>query len=183
MLLAVLSDTHGRAPGAAAALRLLNERDPAAFLHCGDAGDRRRPPGAVLDALARAAAGRPAFTSSPATTTPTRAALRAACEERGIIYGDPAVFTLNGARICGTHGTRGEQADLAADGLERGVRSPWCAAATRTGGRGRCGSYGTHRTALLNPGACWRAAVRGAAVVDLSDPASPTCEFLDVPKP
>ena len=123
MLLAVLSDTHGRAPEAAAALRLLNERDPAAFLHCGDVGDRRRPPDAVLDELARAAAGRPAYVV-PGNNDPDRAALRAACEERGIIYGDPVVFTLNGARICGTHGTRGEQADLAADGLERRVLRP-----------------------------------------------------------
>ena len=180
MLLAVLSDTHGRAPGAAAALRLLNERDPAAFLHCGDAGDRRRPPGAVLDALARAADGRPAYVV-PGNNDPDRAALWAACEERGIIYGDPAVFTLNGARICGTHGTRGEQADLAADGLNGEPFALVCSGHThRRAWEVR--DYGTHRTALLNPGACWRAAVRGAAVADLTDPAGPTCEFLDVPK-
>ena len=42
---------------------------------------------------------------------------------------------------------------------------------------------GVRRVCLLNPGALWRAAARSAAVVDLSDPAAPACEFLDVPRP
>ena len=111
----MLSDTHGRAAGAALALRLLEEHAPAAFLHCGDVGDRRREPGPVLDALAATAAGRPAYVV-PGNNDPDPAALRAACEGRGLIYGDPAVFTLNGVRICGTHGTTGEQLRYAAAG-------------------------------------------------------------------
>ena len=180
MLLAVLSDTHGRAPEAAAALRLLNERNPAAFLHCGDVGDRRRSPDAVLDEFARAAAGRPAHVV-PGNNDPDRAALRTACEDRGLIYGDPAVFTLSGARVCGTHGTRGEQATLAADGLNGEPFALVCSGHThRRAWEVR--DYATHRTALLNPGACWRAAVRGAAAVNLTNPEALTCEFLDVPR-
>ena len=180
MLLAVLSDTHGRVAEAVAALTILNARDPGAFLHCGDVGDRRHGPGPVLDALADAAGGRPAFVV-PGNADPDPAALRAACEDRGLTFGDPVVFTLNGVRTCGTHGTRREQQKYAAGGVGGGPVDVVCSGHThRRSWEVR--EVGGRRVALLNPGACWRAAERTVAVLDLSDPAGPAAEFLTVPR-
>ena len=173
--LAVLSDTHGRGPGAAAALELLCRRDPHAFVHCGDVGDRRLGPAAVLDELENAAAGRPVYL---VPGNADAAGLREEAEGRGFVCGPgplalPADLT-GGVRVGVVHGhERGGPASAAGSGRFEVV----CRGHSHRRRWERVGE-----TWVLNPGACWRAAVRSAAVLTLVPGGPPGCEFLEVPK-
>ena len=180
----MLSDTHGRAPETAAALALLARFAPAAFLHCGDVGDGRFyrdgtcGPDPVLDLLAGAADDRPVYLC-PGNNDRDPASLRAAAEDRGFVYGDPVVFELGGVRVCGTYGTRGEQARFAARGVEGEPVDLVCSGHTHVAAWEER-EVGGRTVRLLNPGAAWRARPRTVAVVDLG---ALTAEFVEVPRP
>ena len=185
MTLAVLSDTHGRGPATAAALAALERFAPAAFpctagtwATVGSIGTGTCGPGPVLDLLAGAADGRPVYLC-PGNNDRDPAALRTAAEERGFVYGDPVVFEVGGVRVCGTHGTRGEQARFAARGVGGGPVDLVCSGHTHVAAWEERQVDG-RVVRLLNPGAVWRARPRTVAVVDLD---ALTAEFVEVPRP
>ena len=176
---AVLSDTHGRAAAAAAALAVLNARDPDVFVHCGDVGDARLGHDGVLDELARAAAGRPVhLVAGNADRDP--AALAAAAAARGLHFHEaPALLELAGVWVGLLHGHEpGGPARAAASGRFDVVshghthRRRWAWLEGPAGGTGG-------RVRVLNPGAAWRADPRGVAVLELP---GMTAELSDVPR-
>ncbi len=199
--LAVLSDTHGRLPETVAALAVLNAHAPDRFVHCGDVGGGKRSAHGVLNELARVAAGRPVHLV-PGNNDRDPAALAELAAERGLHYGDPALLEVDGVRVCVTHGTRGEQDDFAAEGVDGAFHDLILSGHTHRpawetqrfpgdggpddGGPDDGGpdDGGERVVRLLNPGACWRASPRTVALLDLPtpDPTSWEATFLEVPR-
>jgi len=178
MRLAVLADTHGRVPETVAALSVLNAHAPDVFLHCGDVGGGRYSSHGVLTELARVAAGRPAYLV-PGNNDRVPQTLAALAAERGLHYGDPIVVELAGVRVCVTHGTRNEQNDFAEHGVDGLPCDLVCSGHTHLQAWEER-EFDGRPVRLLNPGACWRAAPRSVALVDL--PAM-KATFLEVPRP
>lgn len=153
MILGILSDTHGRAKIAAAAVRALRDRGAEYLIHCGDVGSR-----AVLDALA---GGDPPAAVVWGNTDHDRHDLEVYANHLGIRHDHPVLrLTLGGKRVVVTHGDNGRalaevfarpretdfllvgHTHVAADDAHNGVR-------------------------VINPGALHRASVKTVATLDL----------------
>ena len=167
MIVGLLSDTHGRADAAAAAVRLLLDRGAEHLIHCGDVGDGARGR-AVLDAMA----GHPALFVFGNNDVDERELARYA-GDLGIACGrNHGRIELGGKRAVVTHGddaklVRKTLAEQAVDYLFVGhTHVPL----DRRDGRVR----------TVNPGALYRAAVKTVAVLDT---AAETVEFLPVTVP
>ncbi len=165
MIVGLLSDTHGRADAAAAAVRLLLGRGAEQLIHCGDVGDGPRGR-AVLDALA---GNVPALFVFGNNDYDDRELARYAAD-RGVACGHHyGQIELGGKRAIVTHGDdpkllRKAAADPRAAYLFVGhTHVPL----DRSDGRLR----------TVNPGALYRAAVKTVAVLDT---AADAVEFVTV---
>ena len=175
MKLALISDTHGRAAAARAALELLDEHAPDRFLHLGDVGARGFPPGGVLDELARVAAGRPVDLLA-GNADPDPAALAAAAADRGLTYRDGLIhLELAGLTLAGLHG---HETDGGAAVIGSGRYDAVLHGHTHRR-RDETAEAGGRTVRIINPGAAWRATPRSCAILDLPGLA---VTFLDVPK-
>lgn len=149
VILGILSDTHGRAATAAAAVERLTALGCGHFLHCGDVGDD------VLDLLP---AGRSTFVFGNCDFDPTLLrcqadALGVECLETG------GTLTLDGVGVAVTHGDdRQKVRELLADPAVRYLFTGH--------------THVTHdrregRVRWINPGALHRAARKTVATLDL----------------
>lgn len=165
MLIGVLSDTHGKAKRARAAVRLLEKVGAAALVHCGDVGSE-----AVLDELA----GRPTSFIWGNTDEDTDG-LAAHARSLGLDPPGrcPRVLHLAGRTIHVYHGHEPEFARLLRR-LEQSAAASAPAAAdapdvvlyghTHVADQRRLGSV-----LLVNPGALHRAARYSVATIDLRE--------------
>jgi len=161
LLIGILSDTHGRAETAAAAISLLRSRGAEFFIHCGDVGDE-----SVLDQLAGLSA---AFVWG--NTDWDRVPLKRYAEQLGIAcHGAMADLTLGGKRIAVHHGDDSrtmrqildeQQFDYLLHGHTHEKRLE------------RIG-----RTLIINPGALHRAREKTAALLDTNND---HVQFLVIP--
>lgn len=151
MVIGILSDTHGRADAAAAAMRLLKGAGAAFFVHCGDVGTE-----AVLDALA----GEPAafvFGNCDWDRDPLRryaALVGVAC------HGTVADLDLGGKRVAVVHG---DDARLRQQLLAAGTYDYLFQGHTHVP-HDEC----VGRTRVINPGALHRAKMKTVATLDLA---------------
>ena len=149
MRIGILSDTHGRVPNAAAALKVLAHADVEHYLHCGDVGDE-----GVLDLLA----GLP-IAVVWGNNDYDRAHLADYARRLGIlIYDDLADITLAGKRIAVTHG---DNSALLHQLLNAQQHDYIFQGHTHVAADERFG-----RTRLINPGALHRTARPSVAVLD-----------------
>ena len=160
MLVGVLSDTHGRAQAAQAAVQRLQGRGAEHLLHCGDVGTTE-----VLDALAGLPA---AFVFG--NTDWNRAGLQAHAEHLGIVcYGDFGDFQLDGKSFALLHGDDAALKHRLLDEQRHDylLQGHTHETMDRTIGK----------TRLINPGALFRAAQK---TVVLLDTRNDTVEFLKI---
>lgn len=160
MIVGILSDTHGRADAANAAVKLLLEHGAQQLIHCGDVGDP-----AVLDAM----------TLVPATfvfgnNDWDRAALRRYASDLGITCGDNAIeLQLDGKRALLTHG---DDAGLVQRAIDQQQVDYLMVGHSHRRHDERFG-----RLRLINPGALFRAREKTVALLDV---ASDVLQFLTV---
>jgi hypothetical protein len=160
MLIALLSDTHDNVANTQAALALLAPHNPGAYLH---AGDMVSP--WMLDLFA----GLPlhfVFGNNEFDHGELRSLALARSLQCHDALGD---ITLDGARICLTHGHDRELPRAVRSGAYRYVIHGH----THVRRDERVG--GTH---IINPGALHRAAVKSVALLDL---ATDELRFLELP--
>lgn len=150
MLIAILSDSHGRVDNVRQALELLAPFSPSAYFHCGDVGGE--------DVLALFA-GLPLHFVWGNTDAPS-GGTRAFCETVGLPLPDgPVRITLDGKSIAMFHGHE--------NAFSREIRAP------RTdyifhGHTHEKTDYRIGRTRVINPGALHRARVKTVATLDLA---------------
>lgn len=160
-LLGLLSDTHGHADRAAAAVRELRKRGATLILHMGDVGTEQ-----VLEELV-GVKSRVVFGNCD-----DEAPLRRHAERLGIAVDHPlGMLELDGVRIAYTHGHMPELVDRAMrDGVD------WLfhghTHVVRDEQRGA--------TRIVNPGALHRAVRYTAAIVHPGSAASDAVQFLEV---
>lgn len=150
MRLGIVSDTHGHAQNALAAVRMLESLQVDEVLHCGDIGSTEIP---------RLFAQWPAhfvFGNCDPDTAPLRLAIEAAgkfCHHR---FGD---ITLGGRRIALIHS---DDARLFRQTIQSGSFDLVCYGHTHQAEQHREG-----KTLVLNPGALYRATPHTIAIVEL----------------
>lgn len=164
MILGILSDTHGFAARAAAAVRVLERVGATGFVHCGDVGAED-----VLDEFA----GRETWCVF-GNIDDWNESLGSYGASIGVrISAGPLEFELGRKRLAVFHGHEAQFERLA-----RALRSGDEAALNTQAGRWNYVCYGhTHRAAdirigrlrLINPGALERARIRTVATLDLRD--------------
>lgn len=160
MILGILSDTHGRADAAAAAIALLKARGAAMFIHCGDVGSQQ-----VLDHFVGL---RACFVWGNCDYD--RANLERYANALGITcYGSFGDLELAGQRIALLHGDdyRLKQRILEEQRHDYLLQGHTHVAEDQRIGRIRC----------INPGALYRANPKTAALLNLETDA---CEWLTV---
>ena len=168
MIVGLLSDTHGRADAAAAAVRLLVDRGAERLIHCGDVGDGARGR-AVLDAMAGDV---PALFVFGNNDYDERELARYAGDLGIVCLGHLGTVELGDRHAAVTHGDDAKQvrravADPKTDYLFVGhTHVPL----DRREGRVR----------TVNPGALYRATTKTVAVLDT---ARDTVEFVTVTVP
>lgn len=163
MKIGILSDTHGKAATAGAAIALLQANGAEYFIHCGDIGSPQ-----VLDRLA----GLKCTVVFGNTDYDREPLARYACD-LGIDSGDPyADLTLVGKRIAVIHGDDGK---LMHDLIERQVFDYLLSGHTHLPADQRSG-----RTRLINPGALHRAIPKMVALLDLASDELSRFEVLAV---
>lgn len=161
MILGILSDTHGRADAAIAAVRLLLDHGATQLVHCGDVGSL-----AVLDAMA----GHPAsFVFG--NNDWNQAELARYANDLGIACGGASMqLNLGDGKIAMI--THGDDAPLIARVL-REQRVDYLL----VGHSHRQLDQRQGRVRIVNPGALYRAATKTVAVLD---PATDRLQFLMV---
>jgi len=150
MILGVVSDTHGQLTYTQEAVRMLEEFEPAAVIHCGDIGS--------VDVVRQ-------FTQWPThfvlgNVDDNAAELERAILKAGLVYhGRFGSLELGGRRIAFLHGDDNRRLK------EEIVGGAWdlvCSGHTHQRDQRRVGA-----TLVLNPGALYRAHPHSLAVVDL----------------
>lgn len=152
MRIGILSDTHGRVPATAAAMRLLQAQGAEFFIHCGDLGST-----AVINHLAGVPS---AFVFG--NTDWDRQELRRHAEQLNVqclgTYGD---LNLGGKRFAVTHGDDNR--------LTRRVLSEQLHDYLLVGHSHAREQDQVGRVLLINPGALHRAHPKTVALLDTSD--------------
>ena len=168
MIVGILSDTHGRADAAAAAVRLLADAGAEHLIHCGDVGDDAASARAVLDAMA---GHRATFVFG--NNDVDRDGLARYAADLGVTCGrDLVTLDLDGRVAVVTHGDDEDAVDrvLAEQSADYLFVGHSHAALDRRDLRVR----------TINPGALYRATVKTVAVLDT---AADTVRFVTVPVP
>jgi putative phosphoesterase len=150
MILGILSDTHGAANTALAAVNLLRSRGAGFLIHCGDIGGE-----AVLDLLA----GEDVLAVWGNTDDSTGWLARYARQLGVAVYDGVAEIELAGKRFAVTHG---DDARLVRAVLDRQSHDYLLLGHTHVASDSRVG-----RTRVINPGALYRAARRTVALLDV----------------
>ena len=162
MILGILSDTHGFARRAAAAMRILEHKGATAFIHCGDIGGEE-----VLDELI----GRQAWCVF-GNTDAQDGSLRRYAESIGVLVADgPLVIEMKKKQIAIFHGHETRFSQLT---RVLRLRDHSALVALTQGWDYVCYGHTHHasdirvgRMRLINPGALERARVRTIATLDL----------------
>ena len=166
MIVGLLSDTHGRAEIAVAAVRLLVAAGAEQLVHCGDVGDGDRDGTAVLDAMA----GGPPAVFVFGNNDDERKRLARHAKAVGVRCGDDhADVLLDGKLAVVTHGDDGK---FVRKQLERQA-----ADYLFVGHSHQRVEYRQGRVRVVNPGALHRATIKTVAVLDT---ATDAVRFLTV---
>lgn len=160
MILGILSDTHGRADMAAAAVARLRSRGAEYFIHCGDVGSE-----AVLDTLAGCRA-----TFVFGNTDWDRPGLSRYAKDIGVVCGEMlAKLSFDGKLAVVTHGDDGR--------LVNRVLSEQIVDYLFLGHTHKMMDHRQGKVRVVNPGALQRAAEKTVALLDTRTDA---LEFLSV---
>jgi putative phosphoesterase len=149
MRLGIVSDTHGHVLYAADAVRMLDQFDVTAVLHCGDVGSRE---------IVRLFSKWPAhFVAGNVDHGPT---IREAAAECGATYHEAfGSLEFDGVRIALLHG---DDSRRLTEAIEGGKYALVCSGHTHVAQRKVVGT-----TVALNPGALYRANPHTLAIVEL----------------
>lgn len=150
MLLGIVSDTHGHIANTVGAIRVLEERNVDAVVHCGDIGSTD---------VVLLFAGRPTHFVF-GNVDHDEQALRTAIEDAGLTCHDRfGTLEREGKRIAFLHG---DDEMLLNESIASGDYDLVCRGHTHV-----AGIEVVNGTSVLNPGALYRAAVHTIAMVEL----------------